>query len=196
MPLTNPCNRLVVTSTRTIPHLSIAWLSLSRPPLPLPDPLRRTNVRRLEPGASTEAPASPKASPSSSGDAVGAAPPSCVHHHPCTSVEEGRPPVRGGVNPRAALSALRRPNDVGTDTPCRAASRSDFHRTRSRNRGPFPQTAHQRRRFPDPECLPPMSPVRSALLLALRTKLGGPPLVSRLCRFDPASDARSLARTS
>jgi hypothetical protein len=68
-------------------------------------------------------------------------------------------------------------------------ARTDFPR---QHRGPFPHTAHQRCRFPDPERLPPMSPVRLAPSLALRAGLVGPPLVPRLSRLGPASDMRSL----
>jgi hypothetical protein len=121
MLLTNLCNRLVVTSTRIIPQLPIAWLALSRPPLP--------------PLTLSAAPTCGRPSQSFHG---GAGQPEGIaglewwrswsraaQLCPSPSVrlpKEGRPPDCGGVNLRVAFSASRRPNDLGTDTPCRTAS--------------------------------------------------------------------------
>lgn len=162
MPRTNLCNRLVVTSTLRILHLSSNRLSPLRPPVPsLPIPRYPRTGFRTAP--SPEASTTPQAvSSTSSGVAVGAAFTSRGMHHSFTP--GGGAPHWGVLTYPLALSASGRPNGLATDASCRAPRIAPaLTDTAARNQGPFPRRAHQGRRFPGPRRLPPMSPIHPPL---------------------------------
>lgn len=192
MPRTNLCNRLVVTSTLRILHLSSDRLSPLRPPARLL-PFPRYPRTGFQTASSPEAPTTPQAvSSTSSGGAIGAARTSYGVDHPCTP--GGGAPHWGVLTYPLALSASGRPNGLATDAFCRASrfvpALAD---PAERSQGPFPQVAHQGCRFPDPKRLPPMSPIHPTPCGA---RLVGPPLVPRFSRLGPASDTRSPTRVS
>jgi hypothetical protein len=141
-----------------------------------------------EPTASSgAAPNSPKASPTPSGAAIGVA---CASRGASPSTPEGAPvsssphPVLPGgrlpfllrgVNLRAGVvfrcaGRTMRPRALPVALPLRGSLVGELE---EKSQGPFPQTAHQCRRFPGPKRLPPMSPFRPRPLLALRTRLPG-----------------------
>lgn len=135
----------------------VGGLSPCQPPASGPAPATRTDVRAFGTDPPRGTLDSPEASPVLSGGAVGAALASCDHHH--AFAPRGLAPCGGACVPRRALSAPRGPGGLATDAPCRAARcRRRFACGAERSREPFPQTAHQRRRFPDSKRLPPKSP--------------------------------------
>lgn len=160
-----------------------------------PRPSTRTLVRASERHSPHRCRIATGASPASTDAVVG-----CHRHPPCPSpalpVRAARCPTwtrtltcARFVRPHASRVAWTRTLPV--TPPLHAGAYSDLVEPR---RGPFPQAAHQCRRFPGPERLPPMSPSDHAPLLALERMIFEPPLVPRFCRLGPASHTRSRTR--
>jgi hypothetical protein len=164
-PLANLCNQLVVNRAPdlrpAIPELG--GLSPCRLPLPaLPRCAHACTRFGTEPSAG--APDSPKASPTSSGDAVGAARTCWFHDQRCPGGPPQIPSRIRNCNLHMTFQPTCKPRGLDPDAPCRIAhSCRGLSPTRPNDtKNPFHRRHTKCRRFPGPKRLPPMSPFNIA----------------------------------
>jgi len=183
---------LLSTSTRWICQLSGAGLSPAHPPLPALPADPRPRASRHDRAVHGDVGQPQAASPTPSGDAVGAASP-VVPVLP--SLPEGCPEHRARAGPTRVCSTSREPRGAETDAPCHARFPRRLSPSRSSGAEDLSGGLRQVRRLPDPERLLPTSPSRRPPPLARAQSVRRPPLVLRLGRLSPASDTLSRVGT-
>lgn len=165
MSLPGLCNRLVVNRNPSLP--TALELVGSRPTDRRFElcPSARTLVRAPRQRLRRRRRLATGASSTSSGRVVGTTPPAVTSTTRSTPLE-GSPPF-GACIPPTSSSPVAGPSDPTTDAPCRPAS---LHRLRLRSTAPelFLRGAPTPRP-PNPERLPPMSPVRRPPLARVPT---------------------------
>lgn len=183
---------LLSTSTRWICQLSGAGLSPAHPPLPALPADPRPRASRHDRAVHGDVGQPQAASPTPSGDAVGAASPGVPV---CHRSPKGAPSIVLGHDPRWFVGPRVSRAGAVTDAPCHARFPRRLSPSRCSGAEDLSGGLRQVRRLPDPERLLPTSPSRHPPPLARAQPVRRPPLVPRLGRLSPASDTLSRVGT-